>query len=101
MYSNLPRDRMCFHQLGACEHECFCLAGILIAEGDLKQELLEILAAGKFPILFRLNRIVFQASVVQAPAFNTQYSEWTGGITWLRNLQISNVNKWPVCGFLM
>ena len=52
MYSKLPRDRTRFHQLGACKHECFCLAGILIAEGDLKQELLEILAAGEYPIPF-------------------------------------------------
>ena len=101
MYSNLPRDRTRFHQLGACERECFCLAGILIAEGDSRQELLEILAAGKYPIFFRLNEIAFQAPVVQAPAFNTKYSEQTGGITWLCNSQISNVNKRPVCGFPM
>ena len=100
MYSNLPRDRTRFHQLGACERECFCLAGILIAEGNLKQELVEILAAGKYPILFRLNSN-FQAPVIQVPALSTQYSEWAGGIAWLHNLQIGNVNEWPVCGFLM
>ena len=54
MYSNLPQDRMHFHQLGACECECFCLAGILIAEDDSRQELLEILAAGKYLISFAL-----------------------------------------------
>ena len=48
MYSNLPRDRMRFHQLGACEHECFRLAGIVISEGDLRQEFIETLAAGKY-----------------------------------------------------
>ena len=71
---------MRFHQLGACERECFCLAGILIAEGDLKQELLVILAAGKYPILFRLDRIAFQVPVIQVPALSTQYSEWAGRI---------------------
>ena len=54
MYSNLLRDRAHFHQLGACERECFRLAGILIAEDDSRQELLEILAAGKYPIFFAL-----------------------------------------------
>ena len=96
MYSNLPQDRTRFHQLGACEHECFRLAGILIAEGDLKQELLETLAAGKYPILFRLDRVVFQAPVIQALALSTQYSEWAGGIACLLNL----VNGRPVCGFM-
>ena len=76
MYSNLPRDRTRFHQLGACKRECFRLAGILIAEGDLKQELLGTLAAGKYPILFHLDRVVFQVPVIQAPALGTQYSEW-------------------------
>ena len=52
MYSSLPRDRTRFHQLGACERECFRLASILISEGDLRQELLETLAAGKYSILF-------------------------------------------------
>ena len=45
MYSNLPRDWTHFHRLGVCKCECFCLAGILITEGDLRQELLETLAA--------------------------------------------------------
>ena len=49
MSSNLPRDRTCFHQLGTCEHECFRLAGIVTSEGDLRQELIETLAAGKYP----------------------------------------------------
>ena len=97
MYSNLPQDQTHFHQLGACEHECFCLAGILLAEGDLKQEFLETLAAGKYQILFRLDRVVFQAPVIQAPALSIQYSEWAGGVAWLLN----PINKQPVCGFLM
>ena len=48
MYSNLPQDQTRFHQLGTCECECFCLAGIVISEGDLRQELIETLAAGKY-----------------------------------------------------
>ena len=92
MYSNLPRDRTHFHQLGACECECFHLAGILIAEDDLKQELLGTLATGKYPILFSLDRVAFQVLVIQALALGTQYSEWAGGIAWLLNL----VNKRPV-----
>ena len=49
MSSNLPRDRMRFHQLGACKRECFHLAGIAISEGESRQELIESLAAGKYP----------------------------------------------------
>ena len=48
MYSNLPRDWTHFHQLGTCERECFHLAGIVITEGDLRQELIETLVAGKY-----------------------------------------------------
>ena len=71
MYSNLPRDQMHFHQLGACEHECFHLAGILITEGDLRQELLETLATGKYSIL--VSRIVtLQASIFQVLAFDAE-----------------------------
>ena len=71
MYSNLPRDRTRFHRLGACERECFCLAGILITEGDLRQELLETLAAGKYSIL--LSRVVtLQAPIFQVLAFDAE-----------------------------
>ena len=56
MYSNLPRDRTRFHLLGACERECFCLAGILAASGDTRQELIEILAAGEYYRLFHLSQ---------------------------------------------
>ena len=48
MYSNLPRDRTHFHLLGACEHECFHLAGILVASGDTRQELIETLATDEY-----------------------------------------------------
>ena len=71
MYSNLPRDRTCFHRLGACERECFHLAGILITEGDLRQELLETLAASKYSIL--LSRVVtLQVPIFQALAFDAE-----------------------------
>ena len=71
MYSNLPRDRTHFHWLGTCERECFRLAGILITEGDLRQELLETLAAGKYSIL--LSRVVtLQAPIFQALAFDAE-----------------------------
>ena len=66
MYSNLPRDQTRFHQLGACEHECFRLAGILIADGDSRQELLETLAAGKYLTSFLSQFISPQVPVIQA-----------------------------------
>ena len=69
MYSNLPRDRTCSHQLGTCERECFCLAGILITEGDLRQELVEILAAGKCSLFLSSSLAAFQAPIFQALAF--------------------------------
>ena len=60
---------MRFHQLGACERECFHLAGVLITEGDLRQELIEILAAGKYltpPDLTLVQAPVIQALGIQA-----------------------------------
>ena len=48
MSSRFLRDRMLFHQLGACEYECFCLAGALTADADDRAVLLEILATGKY-----------------------------------------------------
>ena len=39
---------MLFHQLGACEYECFRLAGALAADANNKAVLLETLAAGKY-----------------------------------------------------
>ena len=68
MSSNLPRDRTRFHQLGTCERECFRLAGIAITEGDLRQELIEALAAGKYPTFMQLHlqALVVQALLIQA-----------------------------------
>ena len=42
------RDRMLFHQLGACEYECFHLAGALATDANDKAVLLKTLAAGKY-----------------------------------------------------
>ena len=78
MYSNLPRDRMRFHWLGTCERECFRLAGILITEGNLRQELLETLATGKYSIL--ISRVVtLQAPIFQALAFDAESIISDGG----------------------
>ena len=101
MYSNLPRDRTRFHWLGACERECFCLAGILITEGDLRQELLETLATGKYSIL--LSRVVtLQAPIFQALAFDAEsiISDGAQPPGYAISL-ISNINKRPVYGFSM
>ena len=101
MYSNLPRDRTCFHRLGACECECFRLAGILITEGDLRQEFLETLAAGKYSIL--LSRVVtFQALIFQALAFDAESIMSDGArLPGYAISLISNINKWPIYGFSM
>ena len=48
MSSRFLRDRTLFHQLGACEYKCFCLAGALTTDANNKAILLEILAAGKY-----------------------------------------------------
>ena len=48
MSSGFLRDRTLFHQLGACEYECFRLAGALATDANDRAVLLEILAAGKY-----------------------------------------------------
>ena len=48
MSSGFLRDRTLFHQLGACEYECFRLAGALAADANDKAVLLETLAASKY-----------------------------------------------------
>ena len=48
MSSGFLRDRTLFHQLGACEYECFRLAGALAADANDRAVLLEIFAAGKY-----------------------------------------------------
>ena len=101
MYSKLPRDRTRFHRLSTCECECFRLAGILITEGDLRQELLETLAAGKYSIL--LSRVVtLQAPIFQVLAFDAEsiISDGVRPPGYAISL-ISNINKRPVYGFSM
>ena len=101
MYSNLPRDQMHFHRLGACERKCFRLAGILFTEGDLRQELLETLAAGKYSIL--LSRVVtLQVPIFQVLAFDAEsiISDGARPPGYAISL-ISNINKRPVYGFSM
>ena len=101
MYSNLPRDRTHFHRLGVCERECFRLAGILIMEGDLRQELLETLAVGKYSILFSCV-VTLQVPIFQALAFDAEsiISDGARPPGYTISL-ISNINKWPVYGFSM
>ena len=48
MSSGFLRDRTLFHQLGACEDECFRLAGALATDANDQAVLLETLAAGKY-----------------------------------------------------
>ena len=43
-----PSRLHAFPPAGACERECFRLAGIIIAEGDSRQELIETLATGEY-----------------------------------------------------
>ena len=101
MYSNLPRDRTRFHQLGACKCECFRLAGILIAEGDLRQELLETLATSKYSILLS-HVVTLQAPIFQVLAFDAESIISDGArLPGYTISLISNINKWPVCGFSM
>ena len=54
MSSGFLRDRTLFLQLGACEYECFHLAGALATDANDKAVLLEILAASKYlrPVVF-------------------------------------------------
>ena len=49
MSSGFLRDRTLFYQLGACEYECFCLAGALAADVNVRAVLFETFAAGKYP----------------------------------------------------
>ena len=39
---------MLFYQLGACEYECFCLAGALAADANDRAVLVKIFAASKY-----------------------------------------------------
>ena len=48
MSSGFLRDQTLFHQLGACEYECFRLAGALATDANDRAILLETFAAGKY-----------------------------------------------------
>ena len=62
MSSGFLRDRTLIHQLGACEYECFHLAGALTADANDRAVLLETLAAGKYPQASRfcLRLVIFK-----------------------------------------
>ena len=66
MSSGFLRDRTLFHQLGACEYECFCLAGALAADTNNRTILVEILAAGKYlrASCFRFRLVVLSARLL-------------------------------------
>ena len=71
MSSGFLRDRTLFHQLGACEYECFCLAGALAADTNDKAVLLEILAAGKY---LRASRFRFCLVILGARLLDKHFS---------------------------
>ena len=66
MSSGFLRDRTLFHQLGACEYECFCLAGALATDANDKAILLKILAAGKYlwASCFRFHLVVLSTRLL-------------------------------------
>ena len=62
---------MLFHQLGACEYECFRLAGALTADVDDRAVLFETFAAGKYP---RYSRFCFRLVILGARLQDKHYS---------------------------
>ena len=71
MSSGFLRDRTLFHQLGACEYECFRLAGALAADANDRAVLLEIFAAGKY---FQSSRFCFRLVILGARLLHKHYS---------------------------
>ena len=71
MSSGFLRDRTLFHQLGACEYECFHLAGALTADANDRAVLLEIFAAGKY---LRSSRLCFRLVILSARLLDKHYS---------------------------
>ena len=71
MSSGFLRDRTLFHQLGACEYECFRLAGALTADANDRAVLLEIFAAGKY---LRSSRFCFYLVILGARLLDKHYS---------------------------
>ena len=71
MSSRFLRDRTLFHQLGACEYECFRLAGALTADANDRAALLEIFAAGKY---LWSSRFCFHLVILGARLLDKHYS---------------------------
>ena len=71
MSSGFLRDRMLFHQLGACEYECFRLAGALAADANDRAILLEIFAAGRY---LRSSCFRFRLVILGARLLDKHYS---------------------------
>ena len=71
MSSGFLRDRTLFHQLGACEYECFRLAGALAADANDRAVLFEIFAAGKY---LRSSRFRFRLVILGARLLDKHYS---------------------------
>ena len=71
MSSRFLRDRTLFHQLAACEYECFRLAGALAADANDKVILLEILAAGKY---LWASRFCFRLVILGARLLDKHFS---------------------------
>ena len=71
MSSGFLRDRTLFHQLGACEYECFHLAGALAADANDRAVLLEIFAAGKY---LQSSRLRFHLVTLGARLLDKHYS---------------------------
>ena len=62
---------MLFHQLGACEYECFHLAGALTADANDRAVLLEIFAAGKY---LQSSHLRFHLVILGARLLDKHYS---------------------------
>ena len=71
MSSGFLRDRTLFHQLGACEYECFHLAGALATDANDRAVLLETFAAGKY---LRSSRFCFRLVILGARLLHKYYS---------------------------
>ena len=71
MSSRFLRDRTLFHQLGACEYECFRLAGALTTDTNDKAVLLETLAAGKY---LRTSHFRFRLVILGARLLDKHFS---------------------------
>ena len=71
MSSGFLRDQMLFHQLGACEYECFRLPGALATDANDRAFLLKIFAAGKY---LRSSRLCFHLVILSARLLGKHYS---------------------------